>query len=360
MPVSSQIAFGVVGSGWRAEFFLRAAKLAPDRFRLCGVVTTNKERAGRIAGEYGTSCYASAGELLAASQPEFMVVSVTKSAAMGVSLGLLEQGVAVLAETPPANTVDDLAGFFRRMPAGARLQVAEQYFLRPDHAARLNYLQTGKLGRVHQARVSLTNSYHGISLIRKYLGLGFENAEISARSLVSPVWAGFSRTGEPEKEQLLEKEQLIAVLDFGGKAGIFDFESDQHRSWVRSQQILVKGERGELNNHDIRYLLDYKTPVQSEFRRVNLGEVENMEGAGLKGILADGQWFYRNPFPDSRMTDDETAVAECLARMSVYVNTGKSFYSFAEAAQDFYLSELMAQSAETGGRVRSQTQVWAG
>jgi len=34
--------FGLYGSGWRAEFFLRVAKALHERFTVAGVVTTNR------------------------------------------------------------------------------------------------------------------------------------------------------------------------------------------------------------------------------------------------------------------------------------------------------------------------------
>ena len=46
--------FGIVGSGWRAEFFLRLAAMAPDRLRVSGVVTRREQRGAEVTG--GTAC----------------------------------------------------------------------------------------------------------------------------------------------------------------------------------------------------------------------------------------------------------------------------------------------------------------
>ena len=45
--------FGIVGSGWRAEFFLRLAAMAPDRLRVSGVVTRREQRGGEVTARYG-------------------------------------------------------------------------------------------------------------------------------------------------------------------------------------------------------------------------------------------------------------------------------------------------------------------
>ncbi len=353
---------GIVGSGWRAEFFLRVAALCPQEFAVCGVVTTNAARSQQITATFGVPCYSGIDALLAAHAPRYMVVSVSKQAAAEVSLSLLHLGMAVLAETPVADKADDLMSFVGRMPKGAKYQLAEQYFLRPDHMARLAFVRSGKLGDIVQARISLTNNYHAVSLMRKYLGVGFDPVTVRALRFSVRGVPGFLRTGPTEREEIRTEQQTIAVLDFGGgKTGIFDFEDNQHRSWVRTQQILIKGERGIIDNFDIRYLLDHRTPMEATLSRKTNGQVENMEGCGLKGYLADGAWYYQNPFPGSRMTDDEIAVAECMRRMAAYVDGGPSFYDAAQGAQDLYLSACIEEAVLAGesGIVHALRPGWA-
>lgn len=148
-------------------------------------------------------------------------------------------------------------------------------------------------------------------------------------------------------------------MDFGGRTAIFNFEPDQHRSWIRSQIVQVKGERGELFNTRIKYLQDYKTPIETDFVRKNLGEDENLEGFDLKGIIGDGAWHYRNPYQGSRLSDDEIAVASCMDAMAAHIKGAPGFYSLAEASQDLYLSLMIERAAEQDGRLRTETQPWA-
>jgi len=354
-----KIIFGIIGSGWRSEFYMRAAKLMPERFEICGVVTTNPERADKIRKEFGLRIFKTSDEMFESTKPEFVVVSVSKSAAPDVSLSVLNKAIPVLAETPAADTIDKLIKFNNAIPENAKYQVAEQYFLQPMHSAMLSYINNGKLGEINQARISFTNSYHAISLMRKFLGLHFENAKITAARFKVPGYPGFSRQGNPAKEEIVMRDQTIAVFNFGNKTGIYDFEADQHRSWIRSQQVLIKGTKGEINNTSIQYLKDYLTPIKSDFKRVNIGENENLEGYGLKGIIADGEWQYVNPFLNSRLSDDEIAVASCIVKMSEYIRGGKSFYSLADASQDMYFAELLEKAVESGKSIESETQPWA-
>jgi predicted dehydrogenase len=137
---------GVFGSGWRAEFFLRAAKALPERFEVSGVITRNEEKAARFAREYGVRCYKTAGELLSTGRPDYMVVSVSKAVCADIALELLEKGLPVLMETPAAADLDALARLHSSLPPKAVIQVAEQYPFQPMHSARLSFLKTGKLG----------------------------------------------------------------------------------------------------------------------------------------------------------------------------------------------------------------------
>ncbi len=353
-----KIRYAVIGSGWRSEFYLRIAQKNPDLFEVVGVVTRNQEKAEQFRHRFGVDVFATYDELQEGALHDFVVVCI-KNPASEVTLSLLQQDRAVLIETPAGNDIEALVAFNTQIPKGAKIQVAEQYFLQPLHAARLAFLENEKIGTPVQAQISCTQGHHAVSLMRKYLHIGFENATIWAQKFTVPVIGGFTREGAPKKEEILQKSQLIATIAFDGKLGVIDFENDQHRSFVRSQRIQVKGVRGELNNLDIKYMKDFQTPIEARFIRKNLGENENLEGVGLKGIIAEDGWVYKNPFLNVALSDDEIAVADCLLKMDDYVHGGASFYSFAEASQDAYLSLLMNRSADTGMPVQTKTQVWA-
>jgi len=296
--------------------------------------------------------------LLSSGKMDFVVVCVSASAGMDVSLRLLREGMPVLLETPAAVSLEALCRFHEELPTGAKIQVAEQYPFQPMHMARLAFLKQGKLGSPSHVQISFTHAYHAVALIRKYLNIGFENAKITATAFPVPVIAGYTREGEPEVERIAEKIQTIAVLDFDGKTALLNHETDQHRSWVRSPIVQVKCERGEVFNEKIKYLEDFRTPIESVFTRKDLGREENFEGFDLKGVFADGKWLYRNPYQGSRLVDDEIAIAACLDSMDEYVRGGSSFYSLREASQDVYLAKMVEEAVALGRVLRTETQGW--
>lgn len=354
-----RVSFGIVGGGWRAEFFLRIAAELPDRFQVAGMFVRNQAKARALEEKFGVRTYRSLDELLKSSDPLFVVVSVSWEACPRMLTALAQRGVPALSETPPAPDVEALTALHELVQSGAKIQVAEQYIFQPLHAARLAIAGSGKLGTVTQAQVSAAHGYHGVSLIRHLLGVGFDEVTISAYQFTSAIVAGPGRVGPPAEEKLTDSVQTIARLDWGRKLGVYDFTGEQYFSWIRSPRVLVRGERGEINNTSVRYLVDFLTPAQVELVRCDAGQAGNLEGYYHKGYLAGGEWVYRNPFAPGRLTDDEIAVATCLAGMADYVRGGPDIYSLADAAQDRYLDIMMSKALETGKRIAVASPPWA-
>jgi predicted dehydrogenase len=352
------IRFGVVGTGWRTEFFLRIAQARPDLFKCVGVVTRDAQRAAAWAQPFGIKLYKALDEMLQ-HKPLFVVTSVPWSANPLILKQLAERSIPALSETPPATTVDEMVELYRLVENGAKIAVAEQYHLQPHHAARIAYIQSGKLGRVAQAQVSAAHGYHGTSLIRRYLGIGYENCTITAQKFTSPIVKSPGRTGLPETESIVPSDQILAYLNFGDKLGVFDFTGDQYFSFIRGKRILIRGERGEIRDDNAVYLQDHQTPIQVTFRRDETGQQGNMEGLYLRGIQAGEEWVYRNPLAPGRLYDDEIAIGVCLLKMAEYADGGEPFYSLAEACQDRYLDIKIGESIASGQPVQTETQIWA-
>ena len=357
----NQINFAIVGGGWRSKFYLRIAKALPDQFKVSGMLVRDEDKGKKIEKNWGVNTYRGIDKLLEKTEAEFVVVAVPREVAPKISIELAKRNMAILSETPPAADLEGLIELYKSLQKyDARYQVAEQYHLQPLHAARIEIVDSGLLGdQINQVQISVCHDYHAVSLIRKILNIKFENVIISAQKYSSPLIAGPDFEGDPEAEKQKTSEQIIATLNFGDKMALYDFSDDQYFSWIRDLRLLVRGERGEINNKRVKYLKDYKTPVEFDLKRMNAGEDGNLEGYYLKGILAGKDWAYKNPFIPGRITDDEIAIASCLKKMSTYVKDGEEFYGFADAAQDHYLSLLIKKSIVENKTLESSKQPWA-
>jgi len=357
----SRTAFGIVGSGWRAEFYLRIAAACPDTFDIVGVVARRQERGEELARMFGVRTFRDLDALLAAPSPTFVVTSVSWDPNPGFVRELVGRGMPVLSETPPAPDLEGMRSLHGDVQAaGGNVQVAEQFHLQPHHAARLAFASSGKMGRVSQAQVSVCHGYHGISLVRRFLGVTYENATVTARTFEEPGVAGASRDAPPDEERISTSRQQIAWLDFGDRLGVFDFSSDQYFSYIRGQRVLVRGERGEIIDHAAVWLSDPSSPHRVRFQRHDAGANGNLEGYHHKGIQAGDEWVYRNPLAPGRLADEEIAIGSCLLRMDESAREGVDFYPLAEACQDHYLGLTIADAAAAGQPVATETQPWAG
>ena len=359
MSDNSITTFAIAGGGWRTGAYLNIAAAMPDRFKIGGMFVRNAEKGAAIEAARGVRTFRTLEDTISVAQPDFVVTSLSWPVNPVFIDALVAAGMPVLSETPPAPDLEGLRAVFAHVQNGAKIQVAEQYNFQPFNAARIELARSGRLGTISQAQVSISHGYHGISIIRRLLGIGFEDCTMSGRTFSSDLIEGPDRDGPPKSESTRPSRQQLACFDWGDRLGVFDFTGDQYFSWIRNERLLVRGERGEIINEHATWLADYLTPISADFIRREAGQCGNLEGKHLKGYLLGGDWIYVNPCGDARLADDEIAIATSLMGMADYLNGGKEVYSLADACQDHYLSLLAAEAIENGTTVTSERQPWA-
>jgi predicted dehydrogenase len=346
--------FGIIGGGWRAEFFTRIARELPEKFRLAGVVQRDHAKAQAFGAKWGAPAFESYAGLKDAGV-DFVVVSVKAEAHLPILTDLHRLGLAVLCETPAALDLDTMIAIWRLVERGFRLHIAEQYLFQPLHATRLKLIADGALGQVNFTRVSVAHGYHGVSLMRHFLGIGFETATIRGKSFAARALEGPSRFGWPESERFVATELLLGEFDFGDRLGLIDFTNVQYRSPVHSMQVTIRGDRGELSDLELRAMPTYGHPITRPITRADSGRYSDLYGYAIKSMSCGDEVVWTNPYPGARLMDDEIAIAVAMEKMG-----GEGPYPFALGAQDQYLALLMTEAAKTGETIRSERQPWAG
>ncbi|MCJ7751378.1 MAG: Gfo/Idh/MocA family oxidoreductase [Armatimonadetes bacterium] len=352
--MAQRIEFGIVGAGWRAEFYMRISQALPERFSIAGVVESDEAKRTPFGAKWGVQVYAGIAELLKETSPSFVVAAVGWPSTPGVLKELSDVGMPTLSETPPA---PDLAGLRELGPLvekKPRIQMAEQYWLQPHSQACAALIEKGLLGRPTYAHASVGHGYHGIGLLRRFLGVGLELPKISGKRFRAPIVAGGGRDGPPTSEQVRESGHDIIFFDWGDRLGVLDFTGDQYFGWIRNPRVLIRGERGEIVDDIAYYLKDFRTPMAIELRRDVTGAKGSLEGFYLRGIQAGGEWAYSNPFAPAPLSDDELAIATCLTKMDEYVRTGREFYSLAEGCQDHYLNLVSQEALDSGREIQAE------
>lgn len=349
---SDPIRFAIVGAGARAAHYLRIAAAAPARFVVSSVVARDRDRATGLTGRFGVPTVPDLDELLARDRPTFVVVAV-RPVSPGILAELAAVGVPALTETPPAWGLDELDHLCDLERTGARLQVAEQLVNRPMHAARLAIVRSGRLGTVSYAHVSVAHGYHGMSLMRAFLGVEASDATVEARAVTAPLMVvprSLGIPGEPAAEGQVSSRQVLALVRFGDRTGVYDFSTDQYFSPIRSSHVLIRGDRGEIRDDEVRYL-DGGSAIATRLDRVDSGHGDDLGGYHHVGVRVAGEWIARNDFAPARLSDDEIATATCLVAMDRYVRTGVGSCSIREAANDRHLELMIERAIETGERI---------
>ena len=138
-----KIRFALIGSGWRAEFYIRIAKQLPALFDLTGVMIRDPEKARAFSEKFTVPTVNSLDALLS-NGPDFVVVCVKRGALTDCLIELMHRGVPALCETPPGESEEALLRVWEEAQTHrARVQVAEQYFAQPLYAAWYEAIRQG-------------------------------------------------------------------------------------------------------------------------------------------------------------------------------------------------------------------------
>ncbi|MBR4038937.1 MAG: Gfo/Idh/MocA family oxidoreductase [Clostridia bacterium] len=335
-----KIRYAVVGNGWRAMFFVRAALNLPEIFELTGVWCRSEEKARAFEAAHGVKGFWELDKLLE-TKPDFVVSCLTKAAMPGMIMELLSRGVPVLSETPLA-TDEKTLGEMRDLQkqTGTPLEMAEQYFLYPNHQARRALIEKGVIGDVWNVWMSMMHDYHGISMLRAYLGEESENVTIRARKLTTPIVHTGGRPGLVAGGEIENEYRVLAQFDFGGgRVGMHDFAGSQYHSAIRTNHLRILGTRGEIFDDEVRWVQADGRPAKAKL----VYHHDEITGT-LRAIDFDGQRVYENPFRwDVAMTEDDIAVCTVMKRFSEALAGAEMHYPY--AFRDSYLSIVLTDLA---------------
>lgn len=320
--------FVIVGSGWRASFYVRVAKAFSEQFELLYMLCRTAEKAERLAKELDIPTTTKIQECIDA-KPDFVVVAVTKPSIADVALEWLNRGFFVLAETPAALNLETLEKLKNLGEKGKRLVIAEQYRLYPENAAILSVLEKGLIGEPTTLNISLAHEYHGASLIRAFLKIPAEmKFSVRAKTYEFPTTETLTRYEHFTDGRIADKKRTAATFEFeNGKVAFYDFDSEQYRSPIRKNTLKIQGVRGEIIDHKVYYLDEMNEGREAEI---------HFEETGLTQEALE-----------KSLTQDETAIAAMMQKMYAYTQgNGANPYPLEEAIQDSYMAIMMLQSAE--------------
>jgi len=362
--------FGVVGSGWRAEFFVRVARLMPDRFRCVGVVTRTAERGAQVEAAWGVPTVRTVEELVtgavpgagaAPDRPEVVVTATPWPVTPDVVREVVDAAVPVLAETPPAPDAAGLRALWADVGATGLVQVAEHSPSMPAHRARRAVVAAGTIGQPTSVQVSSTHLYHAVGLGRYLLGAGRGPVTVRAQAFTAPLVDPLTRDGRTGATSPSPVRAVLATLDLGdGRSILYDFTDNQWHNPLRTNRVVVRGSHGEIVDDAVTRWVDERTVLTSRIARRQSGIEQDLDGFDLEHLSLDGRVLYRNPFAGARLADDDLAVAHLLDDTGAWLRgDGPAPYPLADGCQDHLLGLAIEESARTGEPVTTSAEPWA-
>ncbi len=323
------LSYVIVGSGYRAEYFGRAARTYPDLFR--ALYLCRSEDKVRLMREHtGIPATVSLSESLS-FRPDFIVVAVDRGHMAEVIEEWAGRGFPVVAETPVAAAPDQLERIGALGRAGARIVSCEQYPRQPILAAGLREIEAGTIGTPSSLYISLLHDYHAFGLIRRALLIGRDEPyTVTGACQQASAARTDSRTGAFYDGQPQDAERTAAVIRFSsGKLAVYDFASIQYRSYIRSRHLTVRGSRGEWTDTAVLYLDENNQPQRKMLLPVIPEKYRLLDTQALRDRRRN---WTAELAPDT--VQDEFAIASFLLDMGDYLHGGECPYPLWEALED--------------------------
>lgn len=370
-----QLRLAIIGTGYRAGFYIRIAKRYPDYFHLEMLVCHSEEKAERLQRELGCRVVYDKRECEEA-RPDLIIIAVNKASIAEEAQEWIKKGFPVLTETPVANSVElmeELWGL--KQEQNAKIFVAEQYHRYPTLMPGLEAVNRGIIGEPQSAYLSLAHDYHGASLLRRMLRLGIEDFSVMGIRCENPVVETDSRYGAITDGRITNRVRDLFIFQFdSGKTAVYDFSGLQYHSFIRSRHLTVRGSLGEWNDNELRFI-DKENNVHHEILAPAAPErYSELMKSSVDGIANDYKIYSCNEGTLWELSEnsgvsahelcmdnaqDEFAIASLLFDIKDALDNNEEAYPLREALEDAYTWLKMEEAALSPGKiVKSEKRPW--
>lgn len=368
--MEESIRVAIIGTGKRSFAFYGPVIKQLQGVQLVSVWGRSRDSAQRLGESLDVPSYTDLDQLIRETSPQIGVVSVNYGANGQVGLMAVEHGLHVLLETPIAHKLSEADAIIEAArQRNLKIEIAEQFYRRPLEQIKLALIASGLFGRVHTSFNDFAgHGYHGISVMRSYLGFDARPVQVVGAVRDYPLEAYYSRLAGNYVPRNETQEHGIIELD-DGRLGIFHWTSVAYDSpirWWRSSRFLAEKGMGITVGAglDVEEKLALLAPGGEAPRFITLERRwERNDGGALEAIIAHTgdldlpiiRWD--NPFllPEKghspQWHDDEIGVAGCIMSIvnAVHDNTEPS-YGALQGRLDQELILAIRQSSAQGGQ----------
>ena len=245
MSEKTPLRVAIIGTAKRSDYLYGPiTKALPGEAKLVSVWGRSKDSTQRLSQSLGVPGYTDLDRLVRETAPDIGIVSVNYNANGEVGLMALEAGLHVLLETPIAHKLSEADAIIATAEQrGLKIEIAEQFHRRPLEAIKLKLIETGLFGRVHTSFNDFAGHvYHGISVMRSYLGFNAKPIQVSGTVREYALGAHWSRLADSYGPRSETQEHGMVEFE-GGQIGIFHWTNvgyDSALRWWRSSRFLAE------------------------------------------------------------------------------------------------------------------------
>lgn len=268
------IRFVLLGSGYRARYYVRLAQSHRDEFSLASMYTHDIHRASALRSE-GLPAVASLNVALGVPH-DLVVVASGPKGLVATLRELSSRGEKIVVETSFLTLTEEE----KARLSGIDALVMEQY--PQSDVFRWAREKLPLIGEADQLTLSGLHNHHAVAVARFLLGTGEAPLEVLAsQSFSSSCVKTGSRDGVCTSGEAEEYVRRIDLCKLGDKLFVYDQSGNQYHSSLFGLSFQLRGRKGTLTESGVTYLSgETNLPVTDRF----LGETRVTVASDEKAI----------------------------------------------------------------------------
>ena len=347
-----KLRIALIGTGRRGSgtYCPIISKLNQD-LEFVAVCDQNEKSANETGEQYGVPAYIDITEMLEKANPDICAIVVTPSNNHIPGILCSEYGVSYCTETP----IDTDLGWADKMIAsaeknGTKIEVNENYYRVPTERIKGEMIHAGIFGKIHIAYNDFRgHGYHGIGLIRSYVGFDNEPVRVTGFRKNYQVQEHTWRRGQPTRDS--EDWQHVIIEFSDGAIGVFNFSSLSYGSPLRSfNGTKFYAERGMCFRDEaviLNQTADEQQPITIT-RKTN--SIDGFDTLAALVADTDPEVVWENSLQNYPLSDGEISVAsELMSIANAVRNEADPEYGALNGWKDRQIDVAMARSWSNNG-----------
>lgn len=320
----------MLGTGWRARFYMRIAEFLPDMLRIAAVYTHTQERKAEMERK-GFNAFADIDSALAVDH-DAVIIASGKNGFSDTLRYLHGRKERIITETTfldlPEPDLEEFSSYDGL--------VMEQYWNTPLFSSLLNVLSVLE-AEPDQLYLSGLHNHHSASVARRVLGTGYQMPEeFHSLEYASSMIRTGSRNGLELSGESEDYMRRVRMMKLGSALFIHDFSSNQYHSYLYGKHFEVRCRRCVITENGVNGIDRDGYPYSMPF----IFHRDSSVGSGsltLSHVTLGSRTVFVNPYYPLAMNDDEIAMAMMLEQY----DKGHNPYPFCEGIMDARLGRLL-------------------